>query len=116
MALKVYVTYMQDWSNGEAEPLSTHVTEQGAKKRLIDYLTSHMRELIRWSDLSDLDDWLAETLDSFGASWNGYDHTVTDLAEADIDKLWNTLYEYNDEIADTYGSAWYNYSTHELEG
>jgi hypothetical protein len=26
------------------------------------------------------------------------------------------LYEYNDEIADAHGSAWYYYSTHELEG
>ena len=94
MALTIYTTYMQDWHNGEAEPLSTHVTERGAKRRLIDYMFSQLAGWADWGSNDEIGPWIDETLAAFKCEYDEYWSKVKNLDDDDVHELFTTVYDY----------------------
>ena len=116
MALTIYTTYMQDWHNGEAEPLSTHVTERGAKRRLIDYMIC---QLWGWADRGGQDEigpWINETLNAFDCAYDEYWSKVTNLDDNNVQELFTTVYDYTDQWLDSGHGTWFTFASFELEG
>ena len=116
MALTIYTTYMQDWRNGEAEPLSTHVTERGAKRRLIDYMISQLWGWADWGGKDEIGTWVNETLNAFDCAYDEYYCKVMNLDDDDVQELFITVYDYTDGWLDSGHGAWFTFASFELEG
>lgn len=116
MALKIYTTYMQDWHNGEAEPLSTHVTEKGAKRRLIDYMVSQLWGWADWGDNEEIGNWVNKTLNAFNCAYDEYNYKVTNLDDNDVQELFTTVYGYTDQCLEGGYGTWFSFTALELEG
>ena len=116
MALTIYTTYMQDWHNGEAEPLSTHVTERGAKRRLIDYMVSQLWGWADWGSNDEIGTWVNDTLNSFDCAFDDYHHEVKNLDNDDVQELFSKVYDYTDQWLDSGRGPSDNFITFQLEG
>ena len=119
MALTIYTTYMQDWHNGEAEPLSTHVTERGAKRRLIDYMISQLWGWADWSfdpQSDEIGPWINKTLNAFDCAYDEYYSKVMNLDDDDVQELFSTVYDYTDQWLDSGTGTWFTFAAFELEG
>ena len=116
MALTIYTTYMQDWHNGEAEPLSTHVTERGAKRRLIDYMFSQLAGWADWGSNDEIGTWIDETLAAFKCEYDEYWSKVKNLDDDDVQELFTTVYDYTDQWLDSGQGTWFTFASFELEG
>ena len=116
MALTIYTTYMQDWHNGEAEPLSTHVTERGAKRRLIDYMFDQLWGWADWGGQDEIGTWINETLNAFDCAFDEYYSKVMKLDDDDVQELFSTVYDYTDQWLDSGHGAWFTFAAFELEG
>jgi len=116
MALTIYTTYMQDWHNGEAEPLSTHVTERGAKRRLIDYMISQLWGWADWGGQDEIGPWINETLNAFDCAYDEYYCKVMNLDDDDVQELFTTVYDYTDGWLDHAHGTWFTFASFELEG
>ena len=115
MALTIYTTYMQDWHNGEAEPLSTHVTERGAKRRLIDYMVD---QLWYWasSGQDEIGTWVNDTLNSFDCAFDDYYNEVRNLDDDDVQELFSKVYDYTDQWLGSGHGTWFTFAAFQLEG
>ena len=116
MALTIYTTYMQDWQNGEAEPLSTHVTERGAKRRLIDYMVSQLWGWADWGGQDEIGPWINQTLNAFDCAYDEYYSKVMNLDDDDVQELFTTVYDYTDGWLDHAHGTWFTFARFELEG
>ena len=116
MALTIYTTYMQDWHNGEAEPLSTHVTERGAKRRLIDYMVSQLWGWADWGGNDEIGTWINETLNSFDCAFDDYHDQVKNLKDDDVQELFSKTYAYTDQWLDSGHGTWFTFAAFQLEG
>ncbi len=116
MALTVYTTYMQDWHNGEAEPLSTHVTERGAKRRLIDFMVQQLWYWAEWERDDTIGAWTNNTLNSFKCAYDELHKKVVNLDDDDVELLFSEVYDYTDQCLDSGYGTWFTFASFELEG
>jgi hypothetical protein len=115
MALKVYTTFLNEWHAGEADPISVHVTEQGAKRRLIDYISATLWSMSTLSGYGAIGDWLNSTLNDYGCAYDAFNREVANLSKENIDDLYAALYEYNEFWADDKYGCFYSYHPFILE-
>jgi hypothetical protein len=111
MALTLYTTFMTDWNHGESSTLSVHVTEQGARQRLLDYMISELIFKGEWND--DLTLKARDLLDKYACSWDDNRLRINGLEKTHIQSFFNELADYFNYIENT---CWFEYSTHTLEG
>lgn len=119
MALTIYTTFICDWSEGTAEPLSTHLTKFGAQKRTIDYLLSTLYSWSRWHQDDVLNDFeetieeLVELYEQYGVAWDEDREEIQDLKQEDAGDFLDII----QGILDLYeGAPRYDYYTTTLEG
>ena len=111
MALTLYTTQKLDWHNGEFDTLSVHITERGARRKLIDYIISELKRLAEWDEA--VEEKLAEFQDSYNYIWNGTMHQVENFNIENTEDLYYDLQQYCglfDSI------TLFEYNSHTLEG
>jgi hypothetical protein len=111
MALTLYTTQILDWNDGEFDTLSVHITERGAKRRLIDYIVSELNRLGEWDE--EVTEKLAEFRDKYNYIWNDHMYQVENLNIEDTEGLYYDLQQYCrlfDQI------TLFEYNSHTLEG
>jgi hypothetical protein len=115
MALKVYTTFLNEWHAGDAMPISVHVTEQGAKSRLIDHISATLWSMSTLSGYGAIGDWLNNMLNDYGCAYDAFNREVVNISKEDIDALYTALYEYNEYWADDKYGCFYSYHPFILE-
>jgi hypothetical protein len=116
MALKVYTTFLHEWTYGEADPISVHLTESGAKRRLIDYISTTLWGMSDMTSYETIGPWLNNTLNKFDCAYDEGCRKVVNLSKTDIDELFSLLFDYNENWCDEKFGVYFSYQPMILEG
>ena len=111
MALTLYATQILAWEAGEFDSLSIHLTERGAKRRLIDYMVSELMRMSEWDE--EIAGKLVELHDEYGCLWNDNMHRIENFEIKNTAELYYDLQKYCRCI---HNIAMFEYKQHTLEG
>jgi hypothetical protein len=111
MALTLYTTQILDWHNGEFDTLSVHITERGAKRRLIDYIVSELNRIAEWDEGAA--EKLAEFQDKHCYTWN---ENLLQVENFNVENTQDLYYDLQQYCGLFDSITLFEYNSHTLEG